>query len=298
MNNLKLIYTVGLPASGKSTWAKEQVKSTPGRYKRINKDDLREMLDVSVWSKENEKFVLNVRNYAIEQALSQGYDVIVDDTNFADSHVDTFNEIAKKCSTFNTSVKVEKQDFTHVPLEECIKRDKSREKSVGEKVIRGMYNQYLKKKEADIVPVKTIKGLTDCILIDVDGTLCKMGDRSPFEWMKVHSDTPHQHVIDIVKALKKADNNLQLIIFSGRDSVCKQLTEEWLKLNGVPYDEIFMRKENDNRKDFVVKEELYNNHIKGKYNVKAIFDDRLQVCELWYKLGLPLFRVGDPNANF
>jgi len=37
----------GLPGSGKTTWAKEQIAKSPGNYKRINKDDLREMLDNS-----------------------------------------------------------------------------------------------------------------------------------------------------------------------------------------------------------------------------------------------------------
>ena len=33
--------TKGLPASGKTTWAKELVASAPNSYKRVNKDDLR-----------------------------------------------------------------------------------------------------------------------------------------------------------------------------------------------------------------------------------------------------------------
>lgn len=37
--------TKGLPASGKTTWAKEKTTSFPNSYKRVNKDDLREMLD-------------------------------------------------------------------------------------------------------------------------------------------------------------------------------------------------------------------------------------------------------------
>ena len=44
----KVILTVGLPASGKSTWAKEQVSQNPGQYKRVNKDDLRAMLDCTL----------------------------------------------------------------------------------------------------------------------------------------------------------------------------------------------------------------------------------------------------------
>lgn len=40
----RVIILKGLPGSGKSTWAKEQLEKYPGRYKRICKDDLRAML--------------------------------------------------------------------------------------------------------------------------------------------------------------------------------------------------------------------------------------------------------------
>jgi len=53
---MKVLILKGLPASGKSTYAKELVAK--GNWKRINKDDLRAMLDCSKWSKANEKFVL------------------------------------------------------------------------------------------------------------------------------------------------------------------------------------------------------------------------------------------------
>ena len=45
----------GLPGSGKSTYCKELQAKNPGKYKRVNRDLLREMLDCGVWSKENEK---------------------------------------------------------------------------------------------------------------------------------------------------------------------------------------------------------------------------------------------------
>lgn len=37
---IKVIMTKGLPASGKSTWAKQLIEENPNVYKRINKDDL------------------------------------------------------------------------------------------------------------------------------------------------------------------------------------------------------------------------------------------------------------------
>ena len=48
-----------------------------------------------------------------------------------------------------------------------------------------------------------------------------------------------------------------------------------------------MRKEKDYRKDSIVKTEIYNEYIKDKYCVTAVFDDRDQVVnDCGRKLGL------------
>ena len=58
---------------------------------------------------------------------------------------------------------------------------------------------------------------------------------------------------------------------------------------------LYMRPTGDMRKDTIVKRELYDEHIHGKFNIVAIFDDRACVNrEVWDKLGFSdrLFRVG------
>lgn len=68
--------TVGLPASGKSTWARAKMAEHPGSYKRVNKDEIRAMIDDGKWSRDNEKFVLGVRDYVVAAALNAGKHVI------------------------------------------------------------------------------------------------------------------------------------------------------------------------------------------------------------------------------
>lgn len=41
-----------------------------------------------------------------------------------------------------------------------------------------------------------------------------------------------------------------------------------------------MRKTGDSRKDFLIKKEIYENELKDKYNILAIFDDRQQVVDM------------------
>ena len=72
-----LFYTVGLPASGKSTWAKAWQAEHPTTRTRANRDDLRAMLHGSKWSGNNEKQVVAIQNAIIADSLSRGRDVVV-----------------------------------------------------------------------------------------------------------------------------------------------------------------------------------------------------------------------------
>jgi hypothetical protein len=52
-----------------------------------------------------------------------------------------------------------------------------------------------------------------------------------------------------------------------------------------------MRPANDFRKDSLIKKEIYENDIKGKYNVIMVYDDRNQVVDVWRGLGLKCAQV-------
>jgi hypothetical protein len=80
---------------------------------------------------------------------------------------------------------------------------------------------------------------------------------------------------------------------SGRDGSCRELTENWLAANNIPFDGLFMRPVGDMRKDSIVKMEIFENEFKGKYNIKFILDDRNQVVAMWRSLGLTCLQVAD-----
>jgi hypothetical protein len=52
-----------------------------------------------------------------------------------------------------------------------------------------------------------------------------------------------------------------------------------------------MRKLNDNRPDDIIKKELYDQYIKGKYFVKFVLDDRDSVVRMWRNEGLLCLQV-------
>jgi len=128
----------GLPASGKSTYAKEKVAKNPGRYIRVNRDSLRAMLHHSHFTKGNEKLTKGIRNHIILAGLAAGKHVIVDDTNFG-RNIDQIKELVhgKAKVVINDS-------FLELSLHECIKRDLVRPNSVGQKVILSFYKKYLR----------------------------------------------------------------------------------------------------------------------------------------------------------
>lgn len=131
------------------------------------------------------------------------------------------------------------------------------------------------------------------VIVDIDGTLAlRTSDRSPFEWSRVGEDEPNPPVIELVNLIYNAGTHT-VILMSGRDEVCRWQTEMWLQAQGVSYHELFMRPEKDNRKDSILKEELYRTHVLGKYEVAFVVDDRNQVVEMWRDLGFSCFQVAD-----
>lgn len=137
--------------------------------------------------------------------------------------------------------------------------------------------------------------MTDrAVLVDIDGTLAlRTGDRSPFDWHRVGEDAPNPAVIELVQIIRAAGCH-RIILMSGRDESCRHQTEMWLDTHLGPFDELHMRAEKDNRKDSIVKRELYESHVHGRYEVTFVIDDRDQVVRMWRdELGLTVFQCAD-----
>ncbi|MFG1921934.1 polynucleotide kinase [Cryptosporangium sp. NPDC048952] len=129
------------------------------------------------------------------------------------------------------------------------------------------------------------------MLVDIDGTLAtRVTDRSPYDWQRVGEDAPVEAVVAAVRALHAAGHTI--LVLSGRDEECRRQTESWLTHHlGVPYERLLMRRARDNRRDDIVKRELYERHIKKHYSVLFVLDDRAQVVKMWRKIGLVCFQV-------
>ncbi|MER5754400.1 AAA family ATPase [Streptomyces sp. NPDC002088] len=285
-----LTMTKGLPGSGKSTWAKKTVAAAqPGTMVRVNKDDLRGMLHDNVQKGPNERRTVKARDFLVAGFLGQGVSVIVDDTNLNPVHERRLRALAE---TYGAEFKI--ADHTAVPLHTCIRQDLKRDRSVGEQVIRGMYDQYLR--PAPEEPPAYVDGLPNVVLVDLDGTVAKMADRSPFEWDRVGEDAPHDDVIDLVNTLH--DAGAVIVFVSGRDGSAYDQTREWLARYVGEWTRealLLMRPAGDMRKDSIVKGEIYERDIQGQYNVWLVLDDRDQVVQMWRQRGLRVLQVAPGN---
>jgi predicted kinase len=297
MESLKIIICVGVPASGKSYWSTEFVAKNP-KYVRINRDSYRFMLKNEPFCEPKiESLITDLSYHAIDAALAKKLNVVLDNTHVKrDVILDIIDRYQYKAD-------IEFRVFD-ISLDKALERDKQREKTVGEEVLKRMYKEYKilidsfvfqnvsqkVKKYSD--PVSN-PALPDIVLFDIDGTLAHMnGKRGPFEWHRVDVDDLDGIVFDAYKRHQKLGDKIGIL--SGRSSDARKKTEEWLEFYGITgYEFLYMRGSTDFRKDNAVKQQIYEERIKPFYNVKVIYDDRDQVVKMWRSLGLKCFQVAE-----
>ncbi|MEU6076158.1 AAA family ATPase [Micromonospora sp. NPDC047074] len=133
----RLIATRGLPASGKTTFARTLQPSVV----RVNRDDLRRMLHGErLFTQWAEWQVTVVQRAQVEALLRARADVCVDDTNLRSRTLRDWADLAAR-----HGAEFEVHDFTDVPLAECLRRDAARPEAdrVGEAWIRRLHERYL-----------------------------------------------------------------------------------------------------------------------------------------------------------
>lgn len=305
MSKLKAIITIGVSGCGKTTWANE--KSNKGEYYIVSRDDVRFQIhsEQSVtpfqwktWKWSNEDEVTKRVNLLINDHFLNEANIIIADTNLNKQRM-----LSLKAKLEGIGYDVELKYFhgryseENVSIEQCLKRDSQRFLSVGFDVIHKQWKQMIDSYGDDIIEQYTNdSSKSNAILVDLDGTLALTGDRGIFDWKSVGVDRVNWIVADIVKM--NYDKGNYIILMSGRDSICRRETEEWLKKWNIPYNRLYMRAENDNRKDSIVKLELFDRYVRHNFNVLYAIDDRKQVLQLWNDIGLQTLNVGHINEYF
>jgi predicted kinase len=295
----------GLPASGKTTWARALVASRrPGSIVRVNRDDLRRMMADPAYGTPVgavERRITDLAWVLVREALRAGLDVVVDDTNLRAAPTRRWLALAEACGA---AAHVEDVD---TDVEECVRRDGARHgpEHVGEDVIRDLAARFLVPstgrppplapavaRSVDGVPYRPVPGTPRAVLVDVDGTVALRGDRHPHDPTGYAEDGPHHAVIACVRAMATAGH--RVVVCSGRSDEHRAVTVAWWDEHvGVEVAALLMRPAGDVRDDAVVKLELFDAHVRMAFDVVAVFDDRDRVVRAWRGIGLTVLQVAD-----
>ena len=135
------------------------------------------------------------------------------------------------------------------------------------------------------------------VIFDLDGTLSddrhrrhlveQKPKRFPEYFRLAEKDPPYMPVVNLSRELYARPTNY-ISIWTGRPGNYREMTVEWLRRNGVGYDELLMRHTGDYTS---------TNTLKGRWldNLEEppdlVLDDREECCVWWESRGIPVLRV-------
>lgn len=288
----------GYSASGKSTWAKAS-----GAF-IVSRDHIRQQITGSTvktaLDSAGEQLVSKMETAQIVTALQTGVNVVVDNTNLRARDARRYLDLAVK-----HGAEWEVKDFL-VPLDACLARNEWRANGVPPSVIETQAKRFplgrwpVLAPSVDAAPVQWEPYVPDTSLppawvFDIDGTLAELAEGySPYDPEHYPHDAPIAAVIEALGNHKRGwtamwDNSI--ILLSGRGAEHREATEAWLHKHGIESDELFMRPEGDKRNDAIVKSELFDKHLRDRYHVLGVYDDRDRVVAMWRARNIPCFQV-------
>ncbi len=282
-----LIATVGLPASGKTTWSNHLLAEAPC-FVRVNSDDLREQNP-----RAHEATIRRIRDTQIRNALTEGRGVVVDNTNLRG-----LSDLRKLAREGDAEIRV--KDFRSVPWQECVRRDAERaargERATGRSVIIKMAMQ------ASLFQLDPATN-TQAIIIDLDGTLTDVSHRIHHlrggpkkDWKAFFEGIPGDAVNAAVAALYHMALNAgyTVLLVSGRPEDYRVASERWLVENAMNgYFALFMRPQGDSAPDTEVKAKIFDRLIAPYFKVLFTVDDRDAVVQMWRSKGLVCMQVAE-----
>lgn len=274
-----------------------------------------------------EELMRSVKEALMRQAFDAGYNVILDDTHLVPMTVKKLHVAAASYGDVKVIEKGFNIDVETCIARDSKRTGFAR---VGDKIIKDMARgagidkgrklldkeTYYEPKPDQFRIVVQDESLPKAIMCDLDGTLAIIGDRSPYDAAGCDvKDKPNWPVIKAVLAMHA--QGVKVLFMSGRDQKYRPETERFIEKycvrknnenffeNGklisvvepISY-ELHMRGETapdpekmDRRKDSIVKKELFDKYVVGKYHVLFVLDDRDQVVNEFRRMGLTVFQV-------
>lgn len=294
----------GYSASGKSTYARGSGKAV------VSRDLIRQMItgspEKTVLSHEQEGVVTRIQESVVRNFIGAGADVVIDDTNLVLKFARRWAELAEELGV-PWSVREFQPNVTDLYV---WNGRRSVHDMVPESVIESQVRRFPYKQWQPVVPnankAKPVftqyvpdTSLPTAVGFDLDGTLAHMnGKRGPYDTSLYHLDDYDDNLRRLTWLLsgfwlQKSERSHHIIIFSGRSEEHRAVCEDWLRRSAIYYDLLVMRKEGDQRRDDIVKSELFDEFIAPNYNFLYHFDDRDRVVAGLRSKGITVYQVSE-----
>jgi len=143
------------------------------------------------------------------------------------------------------------------------------------------------------------------VLVDIDGTISKVGDRlrylsqKPKDWDSFYEacdeDEPIDEVIRLVNNLAQNRANYQIVFCTGRRESVRNKTLKWMSKYYIGGQDpiLLMRKNGDKRHDTISKPELIKESDIKLSDIAFVLEDRNSMVTKWRELGLICLQVAD-----
>lgn len=295
--NKKVIFTIGIPGCGKTTWKNQFISGNP-EFISIERDDLRMThLGKEMGDYQEEMLITKISDGIAFNALCHGKSVIFSNTNT------NLKNLKAEIEKWTEYADIEFVLFD-VPVEECKRRNSLRDRKVPDFIIDKMATSLENlKANFDFAPIpKKPKMfdytkenlLEDGYIFDLDGTLCWINHASEetsrgwYDYEKVKYDLIDIPVFEVMRALK--NSGFKIVFLTGRYDVCRKETTDWIKDNLNIDNPILYMKPNNTESDVVFKKRIYKQEISKKWNILAVFEDRQKVVDMWREIGVKVFQ--------
>lgn len=227
MNRPTLILLVGVPGSGKTTYAKKYIEAKPNTL-HLSSDTIRQELygDESIQGNPAEVFSL-MQKRAVE-SLNEGHDVLYDATNVTRKDRASIIGICPKFTKIEAHI-------IWAPIETCIERDAARDRTVGKAVIDKM----LKRFQAPYYD----EGIDEIKIVKPDRFNSIMYYEHTKEAMNIPHDNHHhtlniqQHCREAFEEIECKTNNGSLLIAAWYHDIGKPYVKSFTDSKGNPCDE-------------------------------------------------------------
>lgn len=139
--------------------------------------------------------------------------------------------------------------------------------------------------------------MRNAVIFDMDGTLANVSSIRHYlkpnvhhgkDFDRFHAESvnvpPHSHVVNAAQVAHMLGNDV--LIVTARKHKFRHHTAFWLAMHGIPSDAMFMRSNNDNRSDYLVKKDILST-IRKAWNPIYAWDDNPAIIRLWKEENIP-----------